>query len=77
MANGNSISLESMEQFDPSKSRIKETKQTLMQIKSVSFKAIPASSWCPSQADADCHSLRGPTPCGQGGTDCSKQPGGL
>ena len=41
MANGNPISLESMfwEQFDPSESLIKETKQTLVQIEPVSFES--------------------------------------
>lgn len=79
MANGNPISLESMfwEQFDPSKSLIKETKQTLVQIEPVLLKAIPASSWCPSRADGDRRSLCGPAPWGQGGTDPSERQGGL
>lgn len=60
-----------------SKSLLKETKQTLVQIKPVRFKAIPVSSRWPAWADTDCHSLCGPTLRGQGGTDCSEQPGGL
>lgn len=41
MANGNLISLESVfwEQIDPSKSLIKETKQTLVQIEPVLFES--------------------------------------